>query len=148
MDVLDHQGASDAQLTLAAGRGDDEAFAVLYVRYATRICAYLQRLLGDEHLAQDLTHEVFVSALTRLRSGRPPVAVGPWLYRIARNASIDVHRRSQLVRQVPLPSLDAEAGTLGGRLDPQAAAELRQWLDDLRDLPGGLSDSHRPVLLQ
>src|SRR3954470_10674831 len=147
MDVLDHQDESDARLTVAAGHGDDEAFAVLYVRYAPRIEAYLQRLLDDRHLAQDLTQEVFVSALNRLRSARPPIAVGPWLYRIARNASIDVHRRSQLVRQVPLPSPDEENGTLTWRHEPQAQAELRQWLDDLRDLLGGLSDRHRSVLV-
>jgi RNA polymerase sigma factor (sigma-70 family) len=147
MDVLDHGGASDTRLTVAASEGDDDAFAVLYARYAPRIEGYLQRLLGDEHLAQDLTQEVFVSALNRLRSARPPIAVGPWLYRIARNASIDVHRRSQLVRQVPLPGPEDDKGALTGRHEPQAQAELRQWLDDLRDLLGGLSDSHRAVLV-
>src|SRR3954466_9645000 len=147
MDVLDHEGASDTRLTAAAGRGDDEAFAVLYVRYAPRIEAYLQRLLSDEHLAQDLTHEVFVSALIRLRTARAPIAFGPWLYRIARNASIDVHRRSKLVRQVPLPGPDDDAGVLSFNHEPQAQAELREWLDDVRDLLGGLSDSHRSVLV-
>jgi RNA polymerase sigma factor (sigma-70 family) len=147
LDVLDHEGASDATLTLAASRGDDDAFAVLYARYAPRISAYLHRLLDDEHLAQDLTHEVFVSALSRLRSARPPIAFGPWLYRIARNASIDVHRRSQLVRQVPLPSPEDERAALAGSSEPPAEAELRQWLDDLRDLLGGLSENHRTVLV-
>src|SRR4051794_25219123 len=122
MDVLDHQDESDARLTAAAGHGDDEAFAVLYVRYAPRIEAYLQRLLADEHLAQDLTHEVFVSALVRLRTARAPIAFGPWLYRIARNASIDVHRRSQLVRQVPLPGPEDDAGAVGHDQEPQVQA--------------------------
>src|SRR3954454_20699033 len=124
MDVLDREGASDALLTVAASRGDDEAFAVLCVRYAPRIGTYLHRLLGDEHLAQDLTHEVFVSALNRLRAARAPIAFGPWLYRIARNASIDVHRRSQLVRQVPLPSPDEEDSTLTWRHEARAAGGL------------------------
>jgi RNA polymerase sigma factor (sigma-70 family) len=145
--VLDHEGASDATLALAAGRGDDDAFAVLYARYAPRISAYLHRLLDDEHLAQDLTHEVFVSALNRLRSARPPIAFGPWLYRIARNASIDVHRRSQLVHQVPLPLAEDDGAALRGHSEPEAEAELRQWLDDLRDLLGGLSKNHRTVLV-
>src|SRR3954447_8497823 len=109
MDGREHQVATDARLTIAASHGDDEAFAVLYERYAPRIRAYLTRLVGDEHLAQDLTHEVFVSALRRLRTDRPPIAFGPWLYRIARNASIDVHRRSQIVRQVPLEGNTEEA---------------------------------------
>src|SRR3954463_8339409 len=147
MDGRDHQAATDARLTIAAGQGDDDAFAVLYERYAPRIGAYLMRLVGDEHLAQDLTHEVFVSALRRLRTDRPPIAFGPWLYRIARNASIDVHRRSQIVRQVPLDGNTEEPSASASGSAPEAAAEVRQWLEQLRDVLGGLSETHRTVLV-
>src|SRR4051794_19863972 len=128
MDGREHQVATDARLTIAASHGDDEAFAVLYERYAPRIRAYLTRLVGDEHLAQDLTHEVFVSALRRLRTDRPPIAFGPWLYRIARNASIDVHRRSQIVRQVPLEGESAGGQSVSRENGPAAAAAVRQRL--------------------
>src|SRR5207244_6292203 len=121
-------------------RVDDEAFAWLYARYAPRISTYLSRLLDDEHLAQGLTHEVFVSALRRLRTHRPPIAFGPWLYRIARNASIDVHRRSQIVRQVPLDGAAPEPPAIARDHGPEAAAEVRQWLEQLRDVLGGLSE--------
>src|SRR4051794_4166483 len=147
MDGRDPQVATDARLTIAASQGDDDAFAVLYERYAPRITGYLTRLVGDEHLAQDLTHEVFVSALRRLRISRPPIAFGPWLYRIARNASIDVHRRSQLVRQVSLDGSAEDGVVLPGEDGPETVAELRQWLDDLRDLLGSLSETHRSVLV-
>src|SRR5436309_6829478 len=147
MDGRDDQ-ATDARLSIAASQGDDEAFGLLYERYAPRITAYLCRLLDDEHLAQDLTHEVFVSALRRLRSDRPPIAFGPWLYRIARNASIDVHRRAQIVRQVPLDQDGEEPAGVARRDDePEAAAEVRQWLEQLRDVLGGLSETHRSVLV-
>src|SRR3954471_13064151 len=139
MDGRDHQVATDARLTIAASQGDDEAFAALYERYAPRITGYLNRLVGDEHLAQDLAHEVFVSALRRLRTDRPPIAFGPWLYRIARNASIDVHRRSQIVRQVPLDGNTEHAPVLSANGSvPEDAAEVRQWLEQLRDVLGGL----------
>src|SRR5881396_1499099 len=131
MEGRDHQ-ASDARLTIAVSGGDDEAFAVLYARYAPRISTYLSRLLDDEHLAQDLTHEVFVSALRRLRNDRAPIAFGPWLYRIARNASIDVHRRAQIVRQVPLDGAAPEPPCVARDNGPEAAAEVRQWLEQLR----------------
>src|SRR5437773_1041846 len=136
MDGRDDQ-AKDARLAVAASQGDDEAFGLLYERYAPRIGAYLTRLLDDEHLAQDLTHEVFVSALRRLRTDRPPIAFGPWLYRIARNASIDVHRRAQIVRQVPLDQDGEEpVGVAARENGPEAAAEVRQWLEQLRDVLG------------
>src|SRR3954452_2790963 len=147
MDGRDPQVATDARLTIAASQGDDDAFAVLYERYAPRITGYLTRLVGDEHLAQDLTHEVFVSALRRLRVDRPPIAFGPWLYRIARNASIDVHRRAQIVRQVPLDGAAPEPPSMARDNGPEAAAEVRQWLEQLRDVMGGLSETHRTVLV-
>src|SRR3954447_7727227 len=147
MDGRDDQ-ATDARLSIAASQGDDEAFGLLYERYAPRITAYLSRLLDDEHLAQDLTHEVFMSALRRLRTDRPPIAFGPWLYRIARTASIDVHRRSQIVRQVPLDgNAEDSPRTSANGAAPEAAAEVRQWLEQLRDVLSGLSESHRSVLV-
>src|SRR3954468_16942500 len=146
MDGRDDQ-AKDARLAVAASQGDDEAFGILYERYAPRIGAYLTRLLDDEHLAQDLTHEVFVSALRRLRKDRPPIAFGPWLYRIARNASIDVHRRSRIVRHVPLDGESEERPSISREDGPAEAAEVRQWLDQLRDVLGGLSETHRTVLV-
>src|SRR4051812_23132562 len=146
MDGRDDQ-AKDARLAVAASQGDDEAFGLLYERYAPRIGAYLTRLLDDEHLAQDLTHEVFVSALRRLRTDRPPIAFGPWLYRIARNASIDVHRRAQIVRQVPLDGAGEERQSLSGENTTEDIAEVRQWLEQLRDVLGGLSETHRTVLV-
>src|SRR5256885_10280550 len=127
MDGTDPQG-TDARLSVAASEGDDEAFAELYERYAPRIGAYLSRMLDDEHLAQDLTHEVFVSALRRLRTHRAPIAFGPWLYRIARNASIDVHRRAQIVRQVPLDGDGAERPAISREHAPEAVAHVRQRL--------------------
>src|SRR3954468_5362786 len=146
MDGRDDQ-AKDARLAVAASQGDDEAFGELYARYAPRIGAYLSRMLDDEHLAQDLTHEVFVSALRRLRTHRPPIAFGPWLYRIARNASIDVHRRSQIVRHVPLDGAAPEPPSLARDHGPEAAAEVRQWLEQLRPVMGGLSEPPRTVLV-
>src|SRR4051794_8185830 len=146
MDGTDDHG-TDARLSVAASQGDDQAFAELYERYAPRIGAYLSRVLDDEHLAQDVTHEVFVSALRRLRTHRAPIAFGPWLYRIARNASIDVHRRAQIVRQVPLDGAAPEPPCVARDNGPEAAAEVRQWLEQLRDVMGGLSETHRTVLV-
>src|SRR4051794_23017461 len=141
----EHAGAPDAHLAVAASRGDDAAFAALYGRYAPRIEGYLARLLSDRHLAEDVTHEVFVSALRRLRQDRPPIAFGPWLFRIARNAAIDVHRRAQLARHVPLGD-DAE-DVAGAGDAPEDAAEIRHRISLLLGALDGLTESHRNVLV-
>jgi RNA polymerase sigma factor (sigma-70 family) len=142
---VDQEGVTDSKLAVAASRGDDAAFATLYGRYAPRIEGYLARLLGDRHLAEDVTHEVFVSALRRLRDDRPPIAFGPWLFRIARNAAIDVHRRAQLARHVPLGAEQDELGF--GGVAPEDAAESRHRLSQLLGALDGLSEAHRNVLV-
>src|SRR3954453_3490612 len=119
----DPEGPTDSRLAIAASQGDDAAFATLYARYPPRIEGYPPRLLAAPHLAEDVTHEVFVSALRRLREDRPPIAFAPWLFRIARNAAIDVHRRAQLARHVPLGD-DAE-DVAGAGDAPEDAAEVR-----------------------
>jgi RNA polymerase sigma factor (sigma-70 family) len=100
-------------------------------------------MLGDRHQAEDLTHEVFVSALRRLRTDRPPIAFGPWLFRIARNAAVDVHRRAQIVRQVPLA--DEAEHHFGGAVED--SAEARQRLTDVLGALDGLSVQHRRILI-
>src|SRR3954470_9263710 len=137
----DSQDPADSVLAIAASRGDDAAFTALYARYAGRIEGYLARMLGDRHLAEDVTHEVFVSALRRLREDRPPIAFGPWLFRIARNAAIDVHRRARLARQVPL---GADTDDLGpGSGGPEDAADVRHRVSLLLGALDGLSEGHR-----
>src|SRR4051794_13213011 len=142
---LEREGATDARLAVAAGNGDDAAFATLYGRYAPRIEVYLVRMLGDRHLAEDVTHEVFVSALRRLREDRPPIAFGAWLYRIAHNAAIDVHRHAQLARHVPLNTQGDDVGPGGGA--PEDEAEAHQRISLLLGALDGLSDAHRQVLV-
>ena len=137
--------SSDSELAVATSRGDDDAFAALYGRYSARIEGYVGRMLGDPHLAEDVTHEVFVSALRRLRDDRPPIALAPWLYRIAHNAAIDVHRRGRFTRDVPLGAGHEELALRDGA--PEDAAEVRQRLALLLGALDGLSETHRSVLV-
>src|ERR1044071_7532353 len=85
---------SDHTLVAAVRRGDDRAFEVLYQRYLRRIHAYVYGMVKDHQRAEDVTQEVFVSALRRMRATERPIAFKPWVYEIAKNACIDAFRRS------------------------------------------------------
>jgi RNA polymerase sigma factor (sigma-70 family) len=144
--------ASDSDLVAAVRAGDDSAFADLYARYHRRICAYVVRMVKDHARAEDVTQDVFLSALRRMRETDRPIAVKPWLYEIAKNACIDHFRRA---RRAELVSYDAEGGVGdadAGRLAalrPTPDAELDQKLS-LAHLQGaftGLSQTHHQVLV-
>ncbi|HZH24233.1 MAG TPA: sigma-70 family RNA polymerase sigma factor, partial [Solirubrobacteraceae bacterium] len=84
---------TDHDLVSAVRRGDDRAFEQLYARYHRRIAAYVRGMVQDHGRAEDVTQEVFVSALRRMRETERSIAFKPWIYEIAKNACIDAHRR-------------------------------------------------------
>ncbi len=87
------------ELVAAVRRGDDRAFEALYARYRKRIGAYVLGMVGDHGRAEDVTQEVFISALRRMRDTERPIAFKPWVYEIARNACIDHFRRSRRTKR-------------------------------------------------
>lgn len=71
--------------------GDPDAFAALYDRYVERVYRFvLYRVHGDSALAEDVTSEVFLRALRKIKGftwqGRD---VGAWFLTIARNLVLD-----------------------------------------------------------
>src|SRR3954468_12587177 len=143
---------SDNELVAAVRRGDDRAFEELYGRYSRRISSYIFGMVKDHARAEDLTQDVFMSALRRMRDTDRPIAFKPWVYEIAKNACIDQFRRSKRAEEV---SYDAEEGMGAadyGRLTsrdatPDVAMEQRQDLDHLRGALGGLSEAHHQILV-
>src|SRR5438128_1079282 len=85
---------SEHELVARVRRGDDHAFGELYARYRGRISAYVLRLVRDHGSAEDITQEIFISALRRMRDTERPIAFKPWIYEIAKNACIDHARRA------------------------------------------------------
>jgi RNA polymerase sigma-70 factor (ECF subfamily) len=66
------------------------------MRYSGRLYSYLRvRTQGDQDAA-DLTQQVFVKAFNGLpRYRERGLPFGAWLFRIARNLVVDVHRRQK-----------------------------------------------------
>jgi RNA polymerase sigma factor (sigma-70 family) len=98
--------SDDHRLVAGVRRGDDRAFEALYTRYHRRIHAYIVGMVKDHGRAEDITQEVFVSALRRMRETERPIAFKPWIYEIAKNACIDQFRRSRRAEEV---SMDADS---------------------------------------
>src|SRR3954454_4961422 len=107
---------SDHKLVARVRRGDDRAFELLYQRYHRRIHAYALGMVKDHGRAEDVTQEVFVAALRRMRETKRPIAFKPWIYEIARNACIDVFRRSKRAEEVSYDSEDGLASADHSRL--------------------------------
>lgn len=82
-------GAADADLALAAARGDTRAFETLYRKHIGRVHGAILRLVGGRHArAEELTQEAFVRAWQKLPGFRCESAFGTWLYRLAINVAL------------------------------------------------------------
>src|SRR5215216_4157892 len=143
---------TDQQLVGAIRRGDDRAFEQLYARYQRRIAAFVFGMVKDHGRAEDITQEVFVSALRRMRKTERPIAFKPWIYEIAKNACIDAYRRGRRAEEVSYDADDRLSPADRGRLvatgpGPDAAVDAKQELDHLCGAFGGLSDSHHEILV-
>ena len=102
---------TDEQLMARAVNGSDTAFEELYRRYARRLKGFFfLQLGGDEELAADATHDVFLRAYEakdRFQVGRK---VDTWLFTIAYNICRN-HYRSNAYEAQLLATLDAEPMT-------------------------------------
>jgi RNA polymerase sigma factor (sigma-70 family) len=150
--ALESPADIDHRLVAAVRQGNDRAFEALYERYQRRIHAYVLGMVKDHGRAEDVTQEVFVSALRRMRATDRPIAFKPWIYEIAKNACIDAFRRSRRTEEI---SYDAEEGLapgdqsrlVGAGPTPDAAVAAKQDLQNLCGAFGGLSEAHHRILV-
>jgi len=118
-------GLVEAELVEAARSLDEAAWEELYRRHAERVYTYLLFRLRDQHVAEDLTADVFVRALVGIGGytwrGTPFLA---WLYLIAHNIATAYRRKAartseHLVQDAPLDFEDQrdQAGIIVGQTD-------------------------------
>jgi len=114
----------------------DRAFELLYARYRRRITSYIHGRVGDRGRAEDITQEVFISALRRMRDTDRPIAFRPWIYEIAKNGAIDhVRARNRRGRGCTRGRVPA-----GGAVDPGGPAPGRGAVCQPRQEPRGARD--------
>lgn len=99
---------TDEQLMARAKAGNDAAFEDLYHRYARRLKGFFfLQLGGDEELAADATHDVFLRAYEARNRYQEGKSVSTWLFTIAYNICRN-HYRSNAYETQLSATLDAE----------------------------------------
>jgi RNA polymerase sigma-70 factor, ECF subfamily len=105
-------------------RGDVEAYGRIYDIYVDRVYAYVSARVRDSHEAEDVTETVFLKAFEAIGAyDRRGVPFGAWLFRIARNATIDHSRRSARIPR-PLDDLAEQVGPDPVTVEEHVAARL------------------------
>src|SRR3954451_20193602 len=133
---------SDERLVALTRRGNQAAFEALVSRYEARLLAFCRHMLGSREDAEDVLQEVFAAAFNAMTADERPINVRPWLYRIARNRSLN-HLRRQTA--IGVDSMDVHLADNGTSTADRVhrREEFRQLVGDVQELP----ESQRTALL-
>jgi RNA polymerase sigma-70 factor (ECF subfamily) len=135
----------DELLLQRAGDGDQSAFLELYERHRQPIFRFAYRLLGSVEIAEDVTHDCFLSLIRKPQNFRPEKAsLRTYLFAAARNLALKHFRNAG--REDALDDLTEEP-RFSSREEP-----LRRLLDEelsarVRDAILGLPPLQREALV-
>ena len=122
-----------------AGAGDQAAFLELYDRYRQPIFRFAYRLLGSVEVAEDVTHDCFVSLIRKPENFRPQRAsLKTYLYAAARNLALkhfrDLGRETGMDEVTQEPQDSPRRGPLRRLLDEELASQVRDAVFSLPPL--------------
>jgi RNA polymerase sigma factor (sigma-70 family) len=133
---------SDERLIALIRRGNHSAFEALVARYQSRLLAFCRHMLSSREDAEDVLQEVFAASFNAIQADERDINVRPWLYRIARNRSLNHLRKAQAVG---VDSMDVHLSEHGLTTADKVhkREDFRQLMSDVGDLP----ETQRTALL-
>jgi len=78
-------------------KGDEKSLEFLVKKYLKPIYGFVYKNVGDINIAEDITQEVFVKVWKNLRKFNLEKEFKPWIFKIAKNASIDYLRKKKSI---------------------------------------------------
>ncbi len=129
--------APDARLVVLTRAGDERAFAAIVDRYREPLARYCGRIVAAA--ADDAVQQTFINAHAALTGGTLPLALKPWLYRVARNAALNIAREPQLA---PVPD------DLLGPEQPEDVVDRRETFERMVGAVRSLPSSQRQVIVR
>ena len=133
---------SDERLIAMTRRGQNAAFETLCSRYESRLLSFCRHMLNSREDAEDVLQEVFTAAFNAVLADEREINVRPWLYRIARNRSLNHLRRASAIGVDSMDIHFSDHGlSTGDRVIRREG--FRELLTDVQHLP----ETQRTALL-
>lgn len=142
----------ERELVARCQKGDREAFEQIYLKHHRGLYLFLYSLLRSQHLAEDVTQDVFVKLFTQIKSYRYQSSFAHWLFRLARNAAIDQIRRARVRVATSLDAEPVDGHSLQERLPgngplPSDRSETEERDQRVRQAVGELPEDFKTVLV-
>lgn len=114
-----------------------------YDRYSDSVFSYIFVMVRDYQLAEDLTQETFIKAYKKHHSFEKRAEPKTWLFRIARNITIDYIRKQKpisLLKELFHTKQDTDPS-------PQDVMELREVSEELYRALNNIKPHYREVII-
>jgi RNA polymerase sigma-70 factor (ECF subfamily) len=129
---------TEPDLIARAVAGDRPAARALYDAHVRRVHRLAYRLTGDAQLAEEVTQDTFVRALSHLEQFRGDCALATWLHRITVSVALNATRglKRRRGREAPIEEADDAGRHHDERqgVDPIVRERLHRAIDALPEI--------------
>lgn len=121
----------DAALVERAKAGELEAFDKLVQRYEDKVYSLAMGILQNEHDAEDVTQQTFMSVIENLQNFRGDSSFSTWIMKIATHAALKVIRKR---KGLPTVSFDAPITQNSDNEELPRPEFIADWRDNPSEL--------------
>ncbi len=129
----------------AALAGDQQAIAKLYNAYSHKVLGICYNIVGNRALAEELAHDAFVLAFTKLDHLHNPNRFDAWLSSIAANVALRYKQRHHALATIPVDDMPDETWIEDEPTDMPTMAEI---MAAVNALPNGYGKVFKMAVMQ
>lgn len=140
----------DSVCVQRAVAGDQEAFAQLVSKYSNLAGSIAYNIIGDVHVAGDITQETFLKVHKNLAALDDPRRFKGWLCSIVRTTCVDWLRRERIrpcsLEKIAQDGLEPEGEVVGSGLR-QTSTELEELREKILNIVATLPKIYQQIIL-
>jgi RNA polymerase sigma-70 factor (ECF subfamily) len=142
--------ADDSALILRSRSGQTEAFESLMAKYANLVGSIAYNIIGDVHVAGDITQETFLKVYRNLEHLEDPRRFKGWLCSIVRTTCVDWLRKERVkpcsLEKIAEDGVEPEGEFLGA-VFKQTSTELEELREKILHIVNGLPKIYQQIIL-
>ena len=123
--------------------GDESALEEIVINYRSGLQNYINSIVKNVSVAEDLTEDTFVKLLIKKPRDRGEATFKTWLYTIGRNLAVDWLRKNPAGRAIPFEELE---GVMSEEVQIEEICIRREEAQLLHVALGRLKPEYRQVL--
>lgn len=143
-------GGDDALLIARSRAGEAEAFESLMAKYANLVGSIAYNIIGDVHVAGDITQEAFLKVYRNLGNLEDPRRFKGWLCSIVRTTCVDWLRKERVkpcsLERISEEGLEPEGEFLGS-VFKQTSTETEELREKVLHIINELPKIYQQIIL-